>query len=373
MKSFTLFFISISLTLSLICNVCHATYDGENINASLNARSFALLDSNSGELIASSREHERMPMASTTKIMTAIVAIEGFPLDEYVTICPQAVGVEGSSIYLQCGERLTMRQLLYALMLQSANDAAVAIAYSVSGGLEPFVDKMNEYAKELGLADTHFTNPHGLHNDEHYTTAYDMCRLLSYCMENADFYEITSTKRTVIPASDSTYNRLLLNHNKLLGRDGIIGGKTGYTKKSGRCLVTCYEKDGVRLCACTLDDPDDWADHRALYAYGIKLYKYHLLESDTLLSDTAHICGGLTDTVRLYIDTPLGVTLRDGEKISRVLVLKRFYYAPVKSGQVLGTLCYYSGQRLICSTQIKAYDTVEKTVYKKSLFEKILW
>ena len=171
--------------------------------------------------------------------------------------------MEGSSVYLAQDEVLTLKELLYALLLESANDAAVAIAMAVDGSVDAFADRMNRYAAQLGLKDTHFVNPHGLDDDAHYTTARELALITRAALENPDFREIVSTQKTVIPLRGSEGVRLLLNHNRLLREyDGCIGVKTGFTKKTGRCLVSAAERDGVMLIAVTLGAPDDWNDHR---------------------------------------------------------------------------------------------------------------
>ncbi len=362
-----------SCFIAVLCFIMSSVvYGGDSYEAaSISAGSYALIDAESGSLICGKNENVRMGMASTTKIMTAIVAIESCPLDRVVKVSEEAVGVEGSSIYLQRGEELTMRELLYALLLESANDAAVAISVSVCDNIDDFVTLMNEKAHRLCLYDTHFTNPHGLYDELHYTTSYDMCRLLAYCMSNPEFAAITATEKTALKGSDTTYSRLLINHNRLLKDDGVIGGKTGFTKKTGRCLVTCYDKNGVRLVACTLNDPDDWADHRELFAYGYKLYKFTRLEAAGELPEYAHVCGGESDRIRLKLTKELSATLRDSTSCHRVLNIKRFYYAPVSDGEVMGQLCYYENGRLICSANIVAVGEVKKLGYKKSLIEKI--
>lgn len=369
MKKVSLFFCIFAVLCFVMSSTvfCANKYDC----ASINALSYALIDADSGNLICGRNESVRMGMASTTKIMTAIVAIENCPLDCTVTVSKEAEGVEGSSIYLKQGEEMTLRELLYALLLESANDAAVAISVSVCGSVDDFVDLMNEKAQQLCLCNTHFTNPHGLYDEQHYTTSYDMCKLLAYCMSNPEFAKITATKKTALHGSDSTYSRLLINHNKLLKEDGITGGKTGFTKKTGRCLVTCYEKDGVRLIACTLNDPDDWTDHRQLFAYGYKLYKFTCFERAGELPEYAHVCGGETDYVKLMLADDLCATVRDGVSYQRVLNIKRFYYAPVSNGEIMGQLCYYENDRLICSADIIAIGNVKKLGVKKSILEKI--
>ncbi len=222
------------------------------------AEAALLLDATEGRILFEQNSKKRLPMASTTKIMTAIVVLENMPLDYVVTVDAQAVGVEGSSIYLYKGEQLTCRDLLYGLMLESGNDAAVALAVAVGGTVERFVMLMNEKAAELGLKDTHFENPHGLPNDNHYTTALDLAILTDYALGDKTFSEIVATKKTT--ACNGL--RYYVNHNRLLfSYEGMIGVKTGYTAASGRCLVTAARRNGKTLIAVTLNDYYGSADH----------------------------------------------------------------------------------------------------------------
>ena len=239
----------------------------------LSAKSAVLYDPHSESFLYSKNADTRLPMASTTKIMTALVAIESASLEATVDISDDAIGTEGSSLYLKEGERMTMGDLLFGLMLRSANDAAAAIAYEISGSIEAFADKMNEKAESLGLTDTHFTNPHGLDDKEHYTTARELAIITGEALKNDTFLQIVSTKKQIITNSDGE-SRLLINHNKLLNMyENTIGVKTGFTKKSGRCLVGAAERDGVRLITVTINAPDDWKDHIALFDYGFSKLK----------------------------------------------------------------------------------------------------
>jgi len=214
------------------------------------AVSAIVIETSGNSVIYQKNAYKKMPMASTTKIMTALCAIEAGNIDRTVTVNPNAVGIEGSSIYLQKGEKLTLRDLLYGLMLNSGNDAAVAIAYEVSGGIDEFALLMNKTAQKIGCKNTHFENPSGLDGKEHYTTAYDLAIITSYAMKIPAFADIVSTYRKSIPNGDKTYERQLKNHNKLLNMyDGCTGVKTGYTKKCGRCLVSSAKRDGVELVA----------------------------------------------------------------------------------------------------------------------------
>lgn len=205
---------------------------------SVSASSAVLMDASSGNVLYEKDAHTERPMASTTKIMTALIAIEEYDLKKTVTVSKEAVGVEGSSVYLYENEKLTMEELVFALMLESANDAATAIAIEIAGSVEEFAELMNEKAEELGLENTSFENPHGLDGESHYTTAYDLAKLTAYAMKNEAFRAVVSTYKTVIPMNNGEGSRLLINHNRLLkSYEGTIGVKTGYTKKSGDVLL----------------------------------------------------------------------------------------------------------------------------------------
>lgn len=246
-----------------------AIYAAPDVSAS----SAILMEAESGTVLVNLDAHRQMRMASTTKIMTALVALTHSDVADKVVVSEKAVGIEGSSVYLKAGETLTMEELLYALLLESANDAAAAIAIAVAGDIPSFADLMNETALEIGLTESHFTNPHGLDDEGHYTTAYDLALLTRYALSNPDFARIVSTYKTTIPLNGAEGTRVLVNHNKMLkSYDGAIGVKTGYTRKSGRCLVSAAERDGVTMIAVTLSAPDDWRDHTALLDYGFSLY-----------------------------------------------------------------------------------------------------
>ena len=202
---------------------------------------------------------EKKYMASTTKILTAITAIENLDLNKSITIQNTAVGIEGSSIYLVEGEELTVKELLYGLMLRSGNDCAVALALATSGSIEQFSNLMNKTAEKIGAKDSNFVNPHGLHDDNHYTTAYDLALISCYAMGNNDFREIVSTKKITISNTTKDYKRVLFNKNKMLSNfEGANGIKTGYTKKAGRCLVTSAIQNGMELISVVLNCGPMW-------------------------------------------------------------------------------------------------------------------
>ncbi|MBQ8861613.1 MAG: D-alanyl-D-alanine carboxypeptidase, partial [Clostridia bacterium] len=240
---------------ALICVCLLSVFPQKACALSVSAQSAVLIEAESGKIIYEKDAHTRRGMASTTKIMTALCAIESLPLDTVVTVPQEAAGVEGSSVYLKAGEKLTLENLLYALMLQSANDAAAAVAIATAGSIEGFAELMNAKAAELGLRDTHFENPHGLDGAEHYTTAYELAKIAAHALENEDFARIVSTVKHTVPATESSPARTLVNHNRLLRTyDDIVGVKTGFTKKCGRTLVSAAEREGVRLICVTLND-----------------------------------------------------------------------------------------------------------------------
>lgn len=243
----------------LLCAVLCAVIPHRCFAVGVSAKSAVLIETSADRIVYRKNADEKLPMASTTKIMTAICAIENTDdLDRKITVADCAVGVEGSSIYLKHGEHLSVRELVYGLMLSSGNDAAVAIACAVSGDVQRFAALMNETAKKIGVQNTSFKNPNGLDEEGHYTTAYDLARIASYALKNDEFKKIVSTYTTTIPYEGYSYDRRLKNHNKLLKLyDGCIGIKTGFTKKSGRCLVSAAERDGAVLVAVTLNAPDD--------------------------------------------------------------------------------------------------------------------
>lgn len=305
----------------------------------VSARSAVLIETSGNRIIYQKNPHQRLPMASTTKIMTAICAIEAGNIDRTVTVDDSAVGVEGSSVYLAKGERLTIRELLYGLMLHSGNDAAVAIACSVSGSVEKFAELMNETAAKIGAINTHFDNPNGLDSENHYTTAYDLAIITAYGLKNSDFLEVVSTYTATIPNGDKPYSRKLKNHNKLLKTyDGCIGVKTGYTRRCGRCLVTAADRDNTRLVAVTLNDGNDWAEHTAMLDYGFdNTVSRRVIKKGDYIRRIA--VEGSDDTyVSAIADSDLYVTLPAGAE-GRVEMSDEIYSsvtAPISYGTIVG-------------------------------------
>ena len=237
-------------------------------NVDVSAKSAVVIDVASKRVLFEKDSRTKRGMASTTKIMTAVLAIEMLEFNDVVTVSPYAAGTEGSSIWLSPLEKISVNDLLYGLMLASGNDAATALAEHAAGNVEAFTILMNKKARAFGAYNTNFTNPHGLPDDNHYTTAYDLARISAFAMDNKLFAEIVKTKNKTISWEGSQWNRSLSNHNKLLKMyEHAIGIKTGFTKKDGRCLVSAAEKDGQRLVAVTLSAPDDWNDHIKMLNY----------------------------------------------------------------------------------------------------------
>ena len=330
--------------------------DGASL--SLSAESAVLIDCSDGQILYEKNAHARMGMASTTKIMTALVAAEDADIYKEVTVTKEAVGIEGSSVYLAEGEKLSLCELLYALLLASANDAAVAIAIERCGSVERFVERMNEKALELGLKDTHFVNPHGLYDEAHYTTAYELALISAEAIKEPTVSKIASTYRTSISGGGSKSGRFLLNHNKLLRLyDGAIGLKTGFTKKTGRCLVSAVRREGLCLIAVTLNAPDDWNDHIKLLDLGFESYEAVTLYDVGEFTYLLPVTGGkdmyalLSNTEAIILTLPKN----RGRVTEQILTHRRFEFAPVREGAILGTLvCLCGGRRASSSLSVAA-------------------
>ncbi|MBW3113377.1 D-alanyl-D-alanine carboxypeptidase [Bacillus sp. MCCB 382] len=247
---------------------------------SVSSQRAILMDQETGRILYEKDAHTKSRIASITKIMTAVLAVESGKMDQVVTVSQNAAGTEGSSLYLKAGEKIKLEDLVYGLMLRSGNDAAVAIAEFVGGSLDGFVYMMNEKATEIGMENTHFSNPHGLDDHEdHYSTAYDMAVLTRYSMKNDVYKEIAGTKVHTAPNPDEKWDRKWKNKNRLLTElyKFSTGGKTGYTKLAKRTLVSTATKDGEDLIAVTLNGPDDWNDHISMFEYGFKQYDYKIV------------------------------------------------------------------------------------------------
>ena len=341
------------LFLALVCvGFCINAYASLS---DISASSAILINSDTGEVVYSKNADTKRGMASTTKIMTAILAIENGTLDEQVKIADEAIGVEGSSLYLKRGETMSLRNLLYGLMLRSANDAAEAIAIHISGSVDGFAVLMNEKAAALNLKNTHFTNPHGLSDDNHFTTAHDLAVLTSYAMKNDIFREICSTKKTTLSG-----DRTVVNHNKLLFLlDGVCGVKTGFTKDTGRCLVSAANRNGVEFVSVTLNAPDDWNDHTKMLEYGFNEYEAITLSSKGDFVYDLPVIGGDSESVSIVTENDVTVCLKKKRgSIVESLKLVRPRFAPVYKGQTLGYAVYTLDGRIIATIPLVAKEYI---------------
>ncbi len=327
------------------------------VSAEENKSAYILMESDTRQVIKKENENMQLPIASTTKIMTAITAIENANLTDIFTVSENAQNQEGSSIYLRTGDKISVQNLLYGLMLNSGNDAATALAEGVSGSVEAFSRLMNDKAAEIGCKNTNFKNPSGLNEEGHYSSAYDMALIMAYAMENEEFGKIISTKRYNIEQNGSiTY---LKNHNKLLWQyDYCIGGKTGFTKLSGRCLVTAAEKDGIRLVAVTLNNPDDWAVHKELFDYGFCELKNTIIIDKNSILATKTING---TKVNLVAEKEVNLPLIKGKRaeITGKIHLKE-YPSEIKIGDVLGYADIYLNKYPVAKIKVISGQRVKK-------------
>ncbi|MBO5953808.1 MAG: D-alanyl-D-alanine carboxypeptidase [Oscillospiraceae bacterium] len=297
----------------------------------LSAEKAVLLDAGTGRVLYEKNADERSLIASTTKIMTALVVCEQCNVLDRMRIPKEAVGIEGSSMYLKEGEVLTIQELLYGLMLHSGNDAAVALAVYCGGTVEGFAELMNDKASQLGMKNSHFVNPNGLDAPDHYSTARDLAILSAYAMKNPIFAMTVGTKTVTVG------NRSLRNHNKLLWQvEGANGVKTGYTKAAGRILVSGACRQGRQLMAVTINDPDDWNDHKALLEQGFDRFAVTRLVKKGQCLGTAEVAGGMAGRVELIACEDFFYPMAKEEQASIELPGAGFVYAPVVQGQQAG-------------------------------------
>lgn len=312
------------------------------------AASAVLIEQNSGRVLYAQNADEERLIASITKIMTAVVALEHAD-----KACPYTVTArdmaEGSSMYLKPGDTLRLEELLYGLMLVSGNDAALAVAHCVSGETEDFVALMNETAQKLGMTHTHFANPNGLDAEGHYSSARDMAVLTAYALQNQDFRRIVST------ASVTIGERYLANHNKLLRLyGGCIGVKTGFTKAAGRTLVSAAARDGMTLVCTTLNDGDDWNDHMSLLDYGFANYHMETAVPVGRVLASVLVQGGTAVSVPLAAAEDLCYPLTEEESLKVVARVPLSIPAPVVPGQVVGEVCAYLEEQEVAKVDLVA-------------------
>ena len=349
------------LLLSILLNIF-------TVNSyAISAKSAVLIDSLSGRVLYDYNAYEKMPMASTTKIMTGLLACESGKLKENAKASAFASGTEGSSLWLKIGEEQTLENLTYGLMLKSGNDAAVAIAEHLAGSVDAFALLMNKRAREIGAVNTNFENPHGLDSDGHYTTAYDLALIAREAMKNEKFSEIVSTKTYSIPMEGEKWDRALKNHNKMLWRyDGCNGVKTGFTKHCGRCLVTSAKRDEKELVCVTLNAPSDWNDHTELLDYGFNNY-----EKKVLYKKGEKVCDYTYDKkngkkVGLVCKDGVSMLLCKDERLDTKIEYHKLK-VPSKKGIVAATLYIFCNGEEIASAPL----VTDKAIKNVTFYEKM--
>ncbi len=333
----------------------------------VSARHAYVLDAVSGRVLYERSPNERSLIASTTKIMTALIVCEQCNVLDRMRVPKEAVGIEGSSMYLQEGEVLTLQELLYGLMLSSGNDAAVALAIYCGGTVEGFAELMNDKARNLGLRNTHFENPNGLDSPGHYSTARDLAVLAAYAMENPIFRKTVSTKSLMMG------QRYLTNHNKLLWRvEGADGVKTGYTRAAGRILVSSATRNDRRLIAVTIDDPDDWDDHAALLEAGFSRFQIQRVVHQGQYVDTLEVAGGEGNRVTVLAVENFDYALAEGENPQLMLPGPGFVYAPAVEGADAGFAYVLLEGKVIGKVPVVYGQTIEQTPEEPTYLQKLL-
>ncbi|MDL2234120.1 D-alanyl-D-alanine carboxypeptidase, partial [Ruminococcaceae bacterium OttesenSCG-928-L11] len=340
----------------------------------VNAKAVVVMEAYTGRILFAQNEHEQLPIASTTKIMTALLALEQTDIDAMFQVDGDAIRVEGSSMGLQEGDSASLRALATGMLLASGNDGANAAAVRIAGTIPAFAEQMNRRAAQIGMEHTSFATPSGLDAADHYSTAYDMALLTREALRNEQFRDICSQYKMRATYGDPPYERWLTNHNKLLNSyEGCIGVKTGFTKKAGRCLVTAATRNGVTLICVTLSCPDDWNVHATLYDS-----LFDAVQVEDLARGLGDICipvtGGTLPEVAAVPYEQAQIPVPAGAAVEYRLTAPRFLYAPITAGQYLGEVgIYLDGQPVAALTLIADRDVplLHPYVETESLWEKI--
>lgn len=341
---------------------------------SISAEAYVLYCVDNGQILNSKNENKKMKPASTTKIMTSLIALEESASNNKPVKFTEEMIAEGSSMYLKVGEIVTLCDLATGMMMASGNDAANATALSISGSIEKFSERMNERAKLIGMENTNFITPSGLDDENHYSTAYDMALLMSYALENEDFAKLTSQKsETVSFIEPSSKKTTYSNHNRLLSMyEYCIGGKTGYTMAAGRCLVSAARKDGLTLVCVTLNDRNDWEDHVSLYDYGFENYSCYQSGDSSFCVDIPCV-GGETDKTSVVgeKDTSIVLNTEDKSKVERKVYADSFLYAPIAKNEAVGKIEYSIDGEVISSVNLISAEEIKMKSQNKNIFIKI--
>mgnify|MGYP002710118093 FL=1 len=368
---------ALGLSLCLVGALCPVA---RAAGPEVSAQSAVVLTADTGTVLFEKDGHTPRPVASTTKIMTALLALEAAQEqgDPLVDITQEMVAVEGSSMGLQAGDSISLTGLAAGMLLASGNDAANAAALYLEGSLESFAARMNQRAAALGMEDTHFVTPSGLDGEDaqglgHLSTAYDMALLARAALEDQAFRQLCSSPSLAVEFAEPVKRVTYTNHNKLLTQyQGCVGVKTGFTKEAGRCLVSAAERDGALLIAVTLNAPNDWQDHTALLDYGFsQVEPYQLAGGDVRL--TVPVVGSPVEVVSLRgsnggeVTLPLG----QGAQVERVVHAPKFLYAPVEAGEQVGEICWYLEGQLLGSAPLTAAGAAPLQEKAPSLWERL--
>lgn len=368
---------ALGLSLCLVGALCPVA---RAAGPEVSAQSAVVLTADTGAVLFEKDGHTPRPVASTTKIMTALLALEAAQEqgDPLVDITQEMVAVEGSSMGLQAGDSISLTGLAAGMLLASGNDAANAAALYLDGSLESFAARMNQRAAALGMEDTHFVTPSGLDGEDaqglgHLSTAYDMALLARAALEDQAFRQLCSSPSLAVEFAEPVKRVTYTNHNKLLTQyQGCVGVKTGFTKEAGRCLVSAAERDGALLIAVTLNAPNDWEDHTALLDYGFsQVEPYQLAGGDVRL--TVPVVGSPVEVMSLRgsnggeVTLPLG----QGAQVERVVHAPKFLYAPVEAGEQVGEICWYLEGQLLGSAPLTAAGAAPLQEKAPSLWERL--
>lgn len=368
---------ALGLSLCLVGALCPVA---QAAGPEVSAQSAVVLTADTGTVLFEKDGHTPRPVASTTKIMTALLALEAAQEqgDPLVDITQEMVAVEGSSMGLQAGDSISLTGLAAGMLLASGNDAANAAALYLDGSLESFAARMNQRAAALGMEDTHFVTPSGLDGEDaqglgHLSTAYDMALLARAALEDQAFRQLCSSPSLAVEFAEPVKRVTYTNHNKLLAQyQGCVGVKTGFTKEAGRCLVSAAERDGALLIAVTLNAPNDWQDHTALLDYGFsQVEPYQLAGGDVRL--TVPVVGSPVEVVSLRgsnggeVTLPLG----QGAQVERVVRVPKFLYAPVEAGEQVGEICWYLEGQLLGSAPLIAAGAAPLQEKAPNLWERL--
>lgn len=342
---------------------------GNGLN--LSGKSSILMERDTGRILYEANSHEKMGMASTTKIMTALIALERGNLEDTIKIGSESTNIEGSSIYLKEGETISLKDLVYGLMLRSGNDAAIAIANHIGGSTEDFIRLMNDKAKSIGAVNTNFANPNGLTEEDHYSTAYDMALITREAFKNPEFANIVNSKSYTSQRKENNY---FYNKNKTLWEyDGGNGVKTGYTRKSGRCLVSSASRNGLNLISVSLNAPDWFNDNYKLFDYGFTTYRPYFIYDKGQFVKKIEIEDGNKEYINLVTEDALFYPLKEGERDNIKIHVESLsnIELPINKGEVMGTISVYLDNKLVDRGNLVSKTSIEKEGFINRMLNKV--